>query len=229
MNILIKVLFSTICFTGFPSCQKSSPSQNIITISPDAPVTDYDGNIYQTIKIGNQVWMAENLKSKHYHDGTPIVSFSYNNDETNATIYGRLYNWSAVMKGAASSNSNPSKVQGIAPYGWHIPSKAEWQQLIEYLGGLSTAGGKLKAVGTSQWIAPNSGATNETLFNALPAGMHDFSNIFQWLGNKCVFATSTGNLREYEVTAIMLESSSSILTIGGFHPNDAVSVRCVKD
>ena len=109
-------------------------------------VTDYDGNIYQTVQIGNQVWMAENLKSIHYADGTPLVSgtgvgditgnyttkyyFYYVDDSaTYAGTYGALYTWAAVMNGAASSNNNPSGVQGVCPDGCHRPSEAEWKEL----------------------------------------------------------------------------------------------------
>jgi len=211
------------------ACNKDDNSKNLIVVSPDTPVNDFDGNTYTTIKIGNQIWMAENLRSTHYSDGTPVQSFCYNDDVENMATYGRLYNYSAVMKGAASSNSNPSNVQGIAPNGWHIPSKAEWQQLAKYLGGLSVASGKMKEIGTTHWLDPNIGATNECLFNALPAGMHDFTNIFQWFGDHCVFASSTANPSESGVYAIMLKTNDAVMVIGNFHPVDAVSVRCVKD
>ena len=134
-----------------------------------------------------------------------------------------------AMKGAASSNTNPSNVQGICPSGWHLPSKAEWQQLDTFLGGSTIAGGKLKEQGISHWIAPNAAATDETGFKALPAGMHDFTNIFQWLGDHGAFSTSTGNLPMVEVTATMVQTSNGTLTMGTFHPDDALSTRCVKN
>lgn len=224
-------------FTGVNISSAQAPSQSAkrhlqaklpVVVNPDAPIKDYDGNTYRTVRIGNQIWMAENLKSTHYSDGTPMASFTYNNDEANVNTFGRLYSWRIVMNGAGSSNTNPSHVQGIAPIGWHVPSRAEWQQLADYLGGLQVAGGKMKSTGTTLWSAPNAGATDEVGFNALPAGMHDFTGIFQWLGDHCVFAASTGNLTT-EVVAIMLQSSTATVTIGNFHPVDAVSVRCVKD
>ena len=192
-------------------------------------VSDYDGNTYSTIKIGEQIWMGENLRSTHYSDGSPITYFNYDNDTSNVPIYGRLYSWAAAMNGEESSNANPSNVQGIAPVGWHLPSKAEWQELADYLGGVNVAGGKLKEAGTNHWIAPNTGATNESGFTALPAGMHDFTGIFQWLGDHCAFSTSTGDLSQYEVSGIVLKTTESKMTIGGFHPDDALSVRCVKN
>ncbi|MBR6063540.1 MAG: hypothetical protein IKP54_05255 [Bacteroidales bacterium] len=109
-----------------------------------ATVTDYDNNTYNTVQIGNQCWMKENLRSTHFADGTAIpagtttntiVAYRYapNNDESNVMTYGYLYNWPAVMHGVASSSANPSGVQGICPAGWHMPSKAEWAQLTTYV------------------------------------------------------------------------------------------------
>jgi uncharacterized protein (TIGR02145 family) len=133
------------------------------------------------------------------------------------------------MNGAASSNTNPSNVQGICPNGWHLPSKAEWQQFAGFLGGVNIAGGKLKETGNGHWINPNTGATDEVGFTALPAGMWAFWDEFQWLGDHCAFTTSTGNLAMVEVTAIMLQTSNGTLTVGDFHPDDAISVRCIKN
>jgi len=193
-------------------------------------VKDFDGNIYETVQIGNQIWMAENLRSTHYSDGTPISYYNYNNDSADVKTYGRLYSWAAAMKGATSSNTNPSNIQGIAPNGWHLPSKAEWQQLINYLGGVTVAGGKLKEAGNEHWISQNTDATNESGFTALPAGMHDFTNIFQWKGDHCAFSTSTWPMpKDYAVTAVMLKNNDATAVIGNFHPDDALSVRCIKN
>ena len=148
-------------------------------------VTDIDGNTYQTVKIGDQWWMAENLKVTCYRngdaipnitDGTTWASLStgayceYNNDINNVATYGRLYNWYAVTDS-----------RNIAPAGWHVPSDAEWKQLEMYLGMSQSEadatgwrgtdeGGKLKEVGTMHWNSPNTGATNESGFTALPGG-----------------------------------------------------------
>ena len=99
-----------------------------------ATVTDYDNNTYNTVQIGDQCWMKENLRTTHYADGTTVASrYAPNNDESNVATYGYLYNWPAVMHGSASSSSNPSNVQGICPAGWHMPSDAEWTQLTTYV------------------------------------------------------------------------------------------------
>jgi len=93
-------------------------------------VTDYDGNFYKTVKIGNKCWMAENLKSLHYSDGSVITGdYHYNGDSFNTRAFGKLYTWAAVMNGEPSSSSNPSEVQGICPEGWHVPSENEWKVL----------------------------------------------------------------------------------------------------
>jgi len=137
-------------------------------------VTDIDGNVYNTITIGTQVWMVENLKVTHYRNGVSIPNVTdgtewgnlttgaycnYNNDANISTTYGRLYNWYAV-----------DDSRNIAPMGWHVPTNPELTTLIEYLEGESIAGGKLKETGTSHWYSPNTGATNESGFTALPGG-----------------------------------------------------------
>ena len=145
--------------------------------SSELTVTDIDGNVYSTVTIGTQVWMAENLKVTHYRNGDPIAKVTddtewstlttgaygnYNHDDGNADIYGSLYNWYAV---------NDSR--SIAPDGWHVPSDAEWQTLVGYLGGYAVAGGKMKETGTTHWNSPNTGATNESGFSAIPGGYRD--------------------------------------------------------
>ncbi len=137
-------------------------------------VTDYDGNMYHMIAIGTQVWMGENLKSLHYSDGTVIpYVWEYNDSDSLTVIYGRYYSWASAMREANSSNSIPSGIHGACPDGWHLPSLAEWMILINYCGGEFEAGAKLKEEGTSHWIQPNAGATNESGFTALPGGSRE--------------------------------------------------------
>lgn len=173
-------------------------------------VTDYDGNVYQWTRIGEQRWMLENLKTTHYSDGTeiPLVesvygwenlddtdkgySF-YDNSSSNSDVYGALYNWAAVMNDENSSDTIPSGVQGVCPTGWHLPSDAEWKELEMFLlmsedhvndigwRGLNQ-GGKLKEEGTEHWESPNSGATNEADFTALPGGYRIYYGTFNELG-----------------------------------------------
>jgi uncharacterized protein (TIGR02145 family) len=136
-------------------------------------VTDQDGNVYNTVTIGTQVWMVENLKTSKYRNGDPIQNvtdslewinlttgaFCINNKKGYEAVHGYLYNFYAV-----------NDTRNIAPEGWHIPSKADWDALINYLGGEEVAGGKIRESGTTHWKSPNTGATNESGFNALPAG-----------------------------------------------------------
>jgi Fibrobacter succinogenes major domain (Fib_succ_major). len=136
-------------------------------------VKDADGNAYNTITIGKQIWMAENLKTTKYNDGTAIpymsdstsflittdpVYYLYNNDKTNKSIFGLLYNWFVL------------NTRKLCPAGWHVPAYEEWTTLITVLGGEKVAGGKLKETGTKHWDSPNAGATNVTGFTALPGG-----------------------------------------------------------
>lgn len=150
-------------------------------------ITDEQGNTYKIVAIGSQTWMAENLKTTKFNDNTdiPLVTDDtiwsnittpaycwYNNDqETYGNTYGILYNYYAV---------NTHK---LCPAGWHIPDNAEWNNLIENLGGESVAGGKLKETGTSKWLSPNTGATNESGFTALPGGYRHYDFLFMNIGN----------------------------------------------
>ena len=218
-----------LCGLLFHTCKKDTASNTEpLIIEEGAPVADYDGNVYKTIKIGHQLWMAENLKSVHYSDGTPIEQFAYNNDTANVRVYGRLYRWAAALRGAASSNSIPSGIQGASPVGWHIPSDAEWLVLVNNLGGDAVAGGKLKEADTLHWAGPNAGATNESKFTALPAGWYDFTGEFRRMGEWSFLTTATSP-GSYSVYTRVLKNVLTSADRGDLHPNDAVPIRCVKD
>jgi uncharacterized protein (TIGR02145 family) len=201
-------------------------------------VTDIDGNVYNTVTIGTQVWMAENLKVTHYSDGTPVACFIntwesaywwYNDDSTTyAQTYGALYNSVAANRGSVSRNT--SGIQGVCPTDWHVPSLAEWTVLIDYLGGAEVAGGKLKETGTTHWSSPNTGATNETGFTALPGGMwinaidsiiySDIGNDGNWWS--CTMGTMVG-VESLHLNYNISDAVQHILLSGG------ISVRCLKD
>lgn len=210
------------------SCKNSSSSINQPPIEESKNISDYDGNTYKTVKIGGQIWMAENLKTKHYSDGVFVESFSYNNDATNAVRYGRLYKW----KTAVRTNSNPvsvtKPVQGICPNGWHLPDDSEWQKLIENLGGPDAAGGKMKDVDPDSWDSPNTGATNESKFSAIAAGFYRVDEVYMTEGEWAVFASSSGISSIY-VKVYNLSYDSDDIKSMEFLIHDAVSVRCVKD
>jgi uncharacterized protein (TIGR02145 family) len=201
-------------------------------------VSDIDGNVYQTVTIGSQVWMAENLKTTKYRNGNLIPNVTnasawfdpantigsycnFNNDINNATTYGRLYNWYAVKDS-----------RNIAPEGWHVPSKDEWAALIASLGGDAVAGGKLKETGTSHWIATNYGATNESQFTALPGGyISDFNFTFTGMGIMGYWWSSTENSATNipQAVAQYLINTNSNISWYYCSENNGYSIRCVKD
>ncbi len=200
-----------------------------------------DSTVYSWVRIGNQVWMAENLKylpSVLVPDtGSKTTPFYYVYDyngtiiadakaKANYTTYGVLYNWYAAMNGAKSSYTNPSNVQGVCPKGWHLPSDPEWTELTDYLGGDSIVGGKLKD--TTLWESPNTGATNETGFSALPGGCRTdlgiFSNIdsdgYWWSTTEFVYNLVWGRTLYY---------ASSHVSTSIDNMKYSFSVRCVRD
>jgi uncharacterized protein (TIGR02145 family) len=206
-----------------PYGSKTKTLTDYITVY-DTLVTDYDNNSYKVVKIGKQYWMAENLKTTHYADGTAIIdgSFAYDDNEANVEIYGRLYTWVAAMNGNAPSTTNPGEEQGVCPDNWHLPSRAEWGELIDYLGGAEIAGGKLKASGYDYWFYPNTAASNETGFSALPGGRKGV--IFSLKGESAVFKSSTGP----DMIELIFNNANVDINewvTGGL----STSVRCVRD
>ena len=205
-------------------------------------LTDYDGNIYKTVQIGTQCWMKENLNTTHYADGTPLVDgtgiptidittkywFNYDDNPANAYIYGKLYSWAAVMNDEASSDSVPSGVQGVCPEGWHVPSKAEWEILVEKFGGNELAGGKLKESGYEHWSYPNSGANNLSGFTALPGGRLFFS-YYDALSIYSYFSSSTYSNYQDNVWICGFEYNIISAFISTTSKQNGLSIRCIKD
>ena len=144
-------LFLTIALIVI-SCEKQKDENDDFSGNSGTFTDSRDEQTYQWVKIGNQIWMAENLNATHYADGTPIQEVTgdanwdtlvvsdeaycwhYDDSTSNAETYGALYTWAAAMKGSGSSSSNPSGVQGVCPDGWHLPSDDEWKELEMYLG-----------------------------------------------------------------------------------------------
>jgi len=186
-------------------------------------VTDYDGNEYQTVDIGDQTWLKQNIKSLHYADGTEISEvWSYEDNEEYANIYGRLYTWDGAMKYNTVEGS-----QGVCPNDWHVPTDDEWSALGNYLGGDAIAGGKMKISGTNWWQAPNTDATNESGFSGLPSGEYDY-NHYQYLGMYLVMWSSTETNSEWcKYRALSYQDSE--LHTNNFRKNFRYSVRCIKD
>ena len=194
-------------------------------------VTDFDGNVYPAVSIGTQVWMAENLKTTKLNDGTeiPLVTDDsewntlttpglswYDNQPDNGDTYGALYNWYTVETG------------NLCPSNWHVPTDAEWTTLSDYLGGESVAGGKLKEGGVLHWNNPNTLATNESGFTALPGGDRNSIGSYNFIGESGRWWTSTESGSGHAWYRFIAYDSSFIAPsvntkISGF------SVRCVMD
>jgi uncharacterized protein (TIGR02145 family) len=201
-------------------------------------MTDQDGNVYKTIVVGTQEWMAENLRARTYRNGVaiPLVTDQtqwaanynngtalpmmcwYNNDSaTYACPYGRLYNWYAVT----SSNN-------VCPTGWHVPTDAEWTTLTTFLGGGNVAGGKMKSTGTQYWASPNTAADNSSGFSGLPGGFRDSNGPFGTIGASGGWWSSSEDNTIYAWNRNLgytngLASRNFKLKSHGF------SVRCLRD
>ena len=221
-------ILSFVIFMLIVSCSDSSTEPE----DSGNTVTDIDGNVYQTVKIGDQVWMAENLKVTHYRNGKQIPNVindslwtelstgaccAFNNDNIYVQTYGLLYNWYAV---------NDSR--NIAPEGWHVPTDEEWQTLIDSLGGNSLAGGKMKETGTTHWNEPNTGATNESGFTALPAGYRSCSTGTFGLLNSSVYWWASDEFRDYAWRRFLGYQYSEINRSYGIE-RFGHSVRLIKD
>ena len=203
-------------------------------ISFSTTVTDIDGNVYHTVSVGTQLWMVENLKTTRYRNGdligstspatldirsesAPKYQWASSGNEINASAYGRLYTWYSVEDS-----------RYVCPRGWHVPIDAEWTILTDYLGGLGISGGKLKDVGYAHWLSPNTGATNETGFTALPAGYRLSSGVFGGFRTDGLW----WSLAEVSTTDAWTlgMGNSYIEAYGGNNAkNSGYSVRCLRD
>ena len=250
------LLIIGVCILFASSCKKANDNEPALN-SPNSPnnptngkttavfnssvtystMTDQDGNIYKTVTIGTQTWIAENLRTTKYNDGTAISNVigatewanlktgaycNYNNttNTDNIATYGRLYNWYAVNTGK------------LAPKGWHVPTDAEWTQLTDYLGETGVVGGKLKETGTSLWSSPNTKATNESGFTALPGGWRGIEGSYCLVGIQASWWSSTElqtctdcvwDRSMFYDLPIVSRNGNSGKKMAGF------SVRCVKD
>ena len=226
-----------VVLTTIDSCKKEN--QATTNVCP-ATVTDIDGNVYNTLKIGNQCWMQQNLKTTHYRDGSEITEIEdssswanaqtqawcyYNGDAASNTSYGKLYNWYAV--------TDPSQ---LCPAGWHVPSDTEWHTLALTLDSTATwfngvesafAGGEMKAI--TLWLPQNTDATNSSGFTALPAGDRYNNGGFPALGSYSGFWSSTQVISTSSAWSRGLNYWSGSLYRGSDEDVLGHSVRCVGD
>jgi uncharacterized protein (TIGR02145 family) len=197
-------------------------------------VKDVDGNIYKTVRIGTQIWMAESLKTTKYSNGDsigttipgtldisgesiPKYQWAYDGNESNVETYGRLYTWYA-----ATDSRN------ICPTGWHVPTDTEWSTITTYLVGESVSGGKLKETGITHWKSPNTGATNESGFTALPGGYRYGSGTFYDIGGTGNWWSSTEVSTNNAWCYTIYNNLRNVNKHYGKKTND-LSVRCVKE
>jgi uncharacterized protein (TIGR02145 family) len=203
----------------------------IPTNNSSAELIDAEGNIYKTVVIGDQEWMAENLRTGLLNDGTQIPYITddskwitlntpaacwYNNDSLSFhSNYGRIYNGYSAL--------DPK----ICPTHWRVPTVSDWNDMIRSIGGLEVAGGKLKHEGTEYWNEPNTGATNSSGFTALPSGWRsNLDGSFAWLGQRAGwFVINQFNDVEFRWVSWSLESSGS----GSIALNAGLCIRCLRD
>jgi Fibrobacter succinogenes major domain (Fib_succ_major). len=222
--------------------------EQVILKTYTGKVADVDGNVYYTVTINDRVWMAENLKTTTYANGSPITLSEsstingfpsvdttltycwYNIDINNKSTYGALYNWRGAMKGNPGIITNPADRQGACPDGWHVPDITEWTELTNFLGGDSIAGGKLKETGTKHWKDLNVRATNESGFTGIPGGYRSDYGIFEDLGYSGYWWSSTEDPDAYGMAYVRgLSGSVKYSFINIFRKGDAAAIRCIKD
>jgi uncharacterized protein (TIGR02145 family) len=202
-------------------------------------MTDQEGNVYKTIVIGTQEWMAENLNTSIYRNGDAIPTglsnadwenttntqqgawAYYNNDASYACPYGKLYNWYAV-----------SDARGLCPVGWHVQTDEEWTALKNYLGN-NIASGAMKSIGILQeatgfWQAPNNGANNSSGFSGLPGGIKLFNGELGDLGYSGWWWSST-QVNSSNAWAYRLDYFDAEVYSGAGDPQNGFSVRCLRD
>ena len=196
-------------------------------------VTDSDNNVYHTVAIGNQIWIVENLKTTHYNNGDPIPNISnptqwsyqtvgtycdYKNKPKNSEIYGRLYNWYAM---------NDSRK--ICPSGFHVPTSAEWDTLIVFLGDSIKAVRRMKETGSMHWKGANESSNNSSGFTALPGGFRAFEGTFVVLGKGAYWWASNANKDNEGYYTFIFSGRATIGRDTGADKEPGHSVRCIKD
>ena len=200
---------------------------------PGIPIVSYEGQTYNTVLIGSQCWLKENLNvgtminiSQDATNNGIIEKYCYENNPANCAVYGGTYQWQEMMQYSLTSG-----VQGICPTGWHLPSVDEWTTLTTFLGGESIAGGKLKEAGFTHWLSPNTGATNSSGFTALPGGVRNVYGESRYLGASATFWSSTVQSAGTDIYAIMRGAShvTEGFSGGTQGAKEGYAVRCVKD
>ena len=222
-----------------------------------ATISDIDGNIYNTVLIGDQCWTKENLRVRRYNNGTAIPfdatggaggsSSTWNNltigahtiyahdsvaTPSNLTKYGYLYNWYAAKGISTNGTILANDTLRICPSGWHVPTDAEWTTLTDVLGGENVAGGKMKSVGNFYWNSPNTGATNESGFSALPGGYRNSGGGFENIRSNAFFWSDTEGVSSIAWNRDLFYNQSYVKRnyyYFGINKSVGASIRCLKD
>ncbi len=204
-----------------------------LSLTGDKRIRDIDNNSYEIVTIGTQVWMAQNLRTTRYNDGTfiPLVTdntewstlntpaYTWYNDDQPPSHVGAMYNYYTV---ADTNNRN------ICPIGWHVPTTAEWQILRDSLGGQSLAGGKMKQTGLANWNNPNTGATNESGFSGISGGFRAPAGSYSNLGFGGHWWSSSASSETFAI-AMRIDHNDTDAHIQNTQKGFGLSVRCVKD
>ena len=226
----------TIYLRDYATNNKSTASgnqQSFTTTATSQTVTDIDGNIYNTVQIGTQVWFSENLKTSRYRNGGLIPNVVddtewealttgacswYNNDaKTYDYPYGNLYNWYSTLGDT------------LCPTGWSVPSLSDLKVLTDYLGGECVAEGKMKSNGIAYWNDPNTGATNESGFSALPGGFRGFDGSFNNIRKSTYIWSTTEFSSIYAWYRALYFDDSNLCRNNFCGKSIGASVRCLKD
>ena len=204
-------------------------------MNTDSIIDSRDGQVYSIVKIGEQWWMAENMnigtqisESQDASDNGVIEKYCYGDYANFCNTYGGSYQWNEMMDYEPSDNGINGTTRGICPEGWHLPTVSEWDALIGFLGGESVAGGKIKQTGTSLWFEPNTGATNESGFTALPGGYRMVEGISEGIHFYSYLWTSTEGNSTSSMKQMLRNSSAGIERILSGKTTGS-SVRCIRD
>ena len=195
-------------------------------------ITDMrDGQIYNTLFINNQCWFAQNLNvgtkilgSLEQTNNGIIEKYCNSDNDANCSIYGGLYQWNEMMQYTTTEGA-----QGICPTGWHLPTDAEWTVLTNFLGGESIAGGKMKESGIVHWNAPNTGATNESGFTALPGGTRGSPGSFNSIGGDAHFWSSSQEYLTHSFERYLIFNNASAYRVTDASKSCGLSARCIRD
>lgn len=241
------IMLSTFVHMAYSSGERlllkgiSGNYSTIVSIIPDhsqvldflfVPCADADGNHYPVVHIGNQTWMAENLKTTNFRNGDAIPQIigmtewsgldsaaycNYNNSEDSVKTYGRLYN------GHAAKDERK-----VAPAGWRVPTLTDFSNLTTFCGGSLITGGKIKETGYNHWLAPNTGFSNETGFTALPTGSRVPSGTFSSCGTYAPFWSATRDIYSSEMTMYFwLSFINAELRTASLYNNAGHAIRCI--